>query len=85
LDKNGAQWSALREGQIDFSEKTQQLYSSELLNTVRGMLHTNPELRPSPLHLLQTFLQSPQEIELSMLREENSLLKDKMTKLDLFL
>ena len=50
---------------MHFSEKAERMYSEELLRTVRKMLHPDVDSRPSPLHLLQTFLQSQQEKELA--------------------
>jgi len=48
LDKNGQQWHDLRDNKINFSEETFKNYSSELLDVIKRMLHSNPEMRPSP-------------------------------------
>ncbi|CDW88896.1 wee1-like protein kinase 2 [Stylonychia lemnae] len=82
LMRNGAQWHDLRENNIHFNERAKQEFSSQLLSVIEQMLNPNPDLRPSPGKLLQSFLQSPQEIEISLIKQENQILKEKLQKIE---
>jgi hypothetical protein len=47
LSKNGAEWRSLRDGENKFSVEIQELYSPQLLDTIRMMLSPNTDDRPS--------------------------------------
>lgn len=61
LDKNGDQWLALRRNNFQFPVSVQNYYSDELLQSIRCMLRSEFEKRPSAQDLLSDVFASPQE------------------------
>jgi serine/threonine protein kinase len=54
LEKNGPEWRSLRDGSFEYPPKVKQLYSDELLHTIRSMLAAKTDDRPTADALLRT-------------------------------
>lgn len=47
LEKNGKEWDSFRDGTCDYPQDSKQIYTNELLETVRLMLGPQAQDRPS--------------------------------------
>ena len=81
LEKNGKEWTDLREGNVVFSDDAIQFYSQELLETVKKMLSPSTDERPGANELLQTVFISQEERRIRAVEQENEMYKLKLAKI----
>jgi serine/threonine protein kinase len=85
LEKNGPEWRSLRNGTFEYPKEIQDLYSPEILETIRHMLEEHTDDRPSADELLSTVFKSAEQRRIDHLQRENEKLLSNQYKLFEFL
>ena len=81
LEKNGSEWRALRNGKFNYPSEVEQIYSCQLLESIRRMLSQNTFDRPSAEQFLETEFISEDKRRIMDLENDNKRLREALVEI----